>query len=99
VEEGSNAVILSPFAVILSAAKDLALPLRVNCAKNLALPTQGKLRKGSRLSVFEAKRDSSFAMLRTTAAPENDCALRIFSQPAKPGATGPSGISRELKAV
>ena len=36
VEKRSNAVILSPFAVILSAAK------------NLALPAQGKLREGSR---------------------------------------------------
>jgi hypothetical protein len=35
-EKASNAVILSPFAVILSAAK------------NLALPAQGKLREGSR---------------------------------------------------
>ena len=35
-EKRSNAVILSPFAVILSAAK------------NLALPAQGKLREGSR---------------------------------------------------
>jgi hypothetical protein len=32
-----QAVILSPFAVILSAAKNLALPLRVNYAKDLAL--------------------------------------------------------------
>jgi hypothetical protein len=52
-----NAVILSPFAVILSAAKNLALPLRVNYAKDLAL------------SIFKAMRDSSFAMLRTAAAP------------------------------
>jgi hypothetical protein len=49
----SFAVILSPFAVVLSAAKNLALPLRVNYAKDLAL------------SVFKAGRDSSFAMLRT----------------------------------
>jgi hypothetical protein len=42
-----------PFAVILSAAKDLALPLRINYAKDLAL------------SIFMAMRDSSFAMLRT----------------------------------
>jgi hypothetical protein len=41
----------SPFAVILSAAKDLALPLRLNYAKNLALLAQGKLLEGSR-SVF-----------------------------------------------
>jgi len=36
-EKPYNAVILSPFAVILSAAKNLALPLRVNYAKDLAL--------------------------------------------------------------
>jgi len=46
-EKRSNAVILSPFAVILSVAKNLALPLRVNCAKDLAL------------SIFKAMRDSS----------------------------------------
>jgi hypothetical protein len=32
-----GAVILSPFAVILSAAKDLGISLRVNCAKNLCI--------------------------------------------------------------
>ena len=52
-EKRSEAVILSPFAVILSAAKNLALPLRANCAKNRAL------------SIFKAMRDSSFAMPRT----------------------------------
>ena len=40
-EKRSNAVILSPFAVILSAAKDLALPLRV------------KLREASRSECFQ----------------------------------------------
>jgi hypothetical protein len=34
----STAVILSPFAVILSAVKNRALPLRVSSAKDLALP-------------------------------------------------------------
>ena len=54
-EKPFNAVILSPFAVILSAAKNLALPLRVNYAKDLAL------------SVFKAMRDSSSpAALRMT---------------------------------
>jgi hypothetical protein len=33
----TSPVILSPSPVILSEAKDLALPLRVNSAKNLAL--------------------------------------------------------------
>jgi hypothetical protein len=42
---------LSPFAVILSAAKDLALPLRVNSAKDLAL------------SLFQDMRDSSSLLL------------------------------------
>ena len=42
-----RAVILSLFAVILSAAKNLALPLRVNFEKDLAL------------SIFMAMRDSS----------------------------------------
>src|SRR5208283_3535065 len=41
------AVILSPFGVILSAAKNLALPLRVNYAKDHAL------------CIFKAMRDSS----------------------------------------
>ena len=50
-------------AVILSAAKNLALPLRVNYAKDLAL------------SVFKAMRDSSFARLKTAAAPQNDSAF------------------------
>jgi hypothetical protein len=54
-EKRSNTVILSPFAVILSAAKNLAPPLRVNYAKNLVL------------SIFKAMRDSSFARLRTAA--------------------------------
>jgi hypothetical protein len=36
-EKPSHAVILSAFTVILSAAKNLALPLRVNYAKDLAL--------------------------------------------------------------
>jgi hypothetical protein len=40
-EKRSNAVILSPFTVILSAAK------------NLALPAQGKLREGSRSEHFQ----------------------------------------------
>jgi hypothetical protein len=40
-EKPHNAVILSPFAVILSAAK------------NLALPAQGKLREGSRSEYFQ----------------------------------------------
>jgi hypothetical protein len=34
----AQAVILSPFAVILSEAKNLALPLMVNFAKDLLLP-------------------------------------------------------------
>jgi len=46
-EKPFNAVIQSPFAVILSAARNLALPLRVYYAKDLAL------------SVFKAMRDSS----------------------------------------
>ena len=62
----ANAVIPSPFAVILSAAKNLALPLRVNYAKDLAL------------SIFKAMRDSSFARLRTAAAPQNDSACEFF---------------------
>ena len=62
-EKGSNAVILSPFAVILSAANDLALPLRVNYAKNPALLAQGKLREGSRSERFKAVRDSSSLLL------------------------------------
>ena len=49
------AVILSPSLVILSGAKNLALPLRVNSARNLAL------------SVFNARRDSSSPAAR----PEN----------------------------
>jgi hypothetical protein len=44
-------VILSPFAVILSAAKNLPLPLRVNSAKDFAL------------SIFRAMRDSSSPLL------------------------------------
>ena len=36
-----QAVILSPFAVILSEAKNLALPLRVNSAKDLAQVRSG----------------------------------------------------------
>ena len=71
-EKPDDRVILSPFAVILSAAKDLALPLRVNYAKNLALLAQGKLPKDLALSAFKTMRDSSFAMLRTAAAPQND---------------------------
>jgi hypothetical protein len=50
-EKAYHAVILSPFAVILSAAKNLALPLRVNYAKDLAL------------SIFKARRDSSSPLL------------------------------------
>ncbi|MGA2985924.1 MAG: hypothetical protein ABSG32_19120, partial [Terriglobia bacterium] len=46
-EKPYRAVILSAFAVILSAAKNLALPLRVDYAKDLAL------------SIFKAMRDSS----------------------------------------
>jgi hypothetical protein len=65
-EKAYHAVILSPFAVILSAAKNLALPLRVNYAKDLAL------------SIFKARRDSSFARLRTAAAPQNDRAFEFF---------------------
>jgi hypothetical protein len=56
-EKPCNAFILSAFAVILSAAKNLAPPLRVDYAKDLAL------------SIFKAMRDSSFARLRTAAAP------------------------------
>jgi hypothetical protein len=48
-----QAVILSPFAVILSAAKDLRISLRVNSAKNLALST------------LKTMRDPSFVSLRT----------------------------------
>jgi hypothetical protein len=40
-EKRFNTVILSPFAVILSEAMNLALPLRVNCAKDLALCASG----------------------------------------------------------
>jgi len=50
-EKPYDAVILSPFAVVLSAAKNLALPLRVNCAKDLAL------------SIFKAMQDSSSPLL------------------------------------
>ena len=50
-EKPYHAVILSPFAVILSAAKNLALPLRVNYAKDLAL------------TIFKAMRDSSLPLL------------------------------------
>ena len=71
-EKRSDAIILSPFAVILSAAK------------SLALPAQGKLREGSTSEWFEAMRHSSFALLRTTIAPHNDSALRVFPQPLKP---------------
>ena len=56
-EKLESTVILIPIAVVLSAVKNLALPLRVNYAKDLAL------------SVFKAMRDSSFARLRTAAAP------------------------------
>ncbi|SPE29805.1 hypothetical protein SBA2_460020 [Acidobacteriia bacterium SbA2] len=42
-----NSIILSPSLVILSGAKNLALPLRVNSARHLAL------------SIFKALRDSS----------------------------------------
>ena len=46
-EKPLQAVIPSPFAVILSGAKDLRISLRVNSARNLAL------------SIFNAVRDSS----------------------------------------
>jgi len=46
-EKLESTVILIPFAVVLSAVKNLALPLRVNYAKDLAL------------SIFRAMRDSS----------------------------------------
>jgi hypothetical protein len=46
-EKRSNAVILSPFVVILSAAKNRALLSQGNCAKDRAL------------SVFKAMQDSS----------------------------------------
>jgi hypothetical protein len=55
-EKPYNDVILSPFAVILSVAKNLALPLRVDCAKDLAL------------SIFKAMRDSSSPLLLRMAA-------------------------------
>jgi len=48
------AVILRPFAVILSEAEDLALPLRVNYAKDLAL------------RIFKARRDSSSVAAATS---------------------------------
>jgi hypothetical protein len=47
----SNTIILSPLAVILSTAKNLALPLRANYAKDLAL------------FFFNAMRDSSSPLL------------------------------------
>jgi hypothetical protein len=62
-EKRSNAVILSPFAVILSAAK------------NLALAAQGKLREGSRSAHFQGnarffvaaapQNDSAFEFFRS----------------------------------
>jgi hypothetical protein len=61
-EKPYNAVLLSPFAVILSAAK------------NLALPAQGKLREGSRSVYFQGnarffvaaapQNDSAFELFR-----------------------------------
>jgi len=53
-----------PFAVILSAAKNLALPLRVNCAKDLAL------------SIFKAMRDSSSLLLLRMTVPTSFSAAR-----------------------
>jgi hypothetical protein len=66
-EKPCNAVILSPFAVILSAAK------------NLALPAQGKLREGSRSEHFQGnarfffaaapQNDSAFEFIRSLFSP------------------------------
>src|SRR5208283_3183754 len=86
----SFAVILSPFAVILSAAKDLALPLRVNFAKDLALSAQDKLREESRSVYFQRMRDSPFAEFALRgfpkgsglpAAPQNDSPEGFFGGP------------------
>jgi len=41
-----------PFAVILSEAKNLALPLRVNSAKDLALTDPVELHKGDGFGFF-----------------------------------------------
>ena len=48
------AVILSPSLVIPSGAKNLALPLRVNSAEDLARDAQGKLREESRSASDES---------------------------------------------
>jgi hypothetical protein len=70
-EKRSNTVILSPFAVILSAAK------------NLALPAQGKLREGSGTVIFQAMRDSSFARLRTACGSSAETrSVSLFDSPS-----------------
>jgi hypothetical protein len=79
-EKPHDAVILSPFAIVLSAVKNLALPLRVNYAKDLAL------------FIFKAMRDSSFARLRTAAAPQNDSAFEFFRSLFSPAVRRPSGL-------
>ena len=75
-ENSSAAVSLSPFAVILSAAKNLALPLRVDYAKDLAL------------CIFTALRDSSFVMLRTANGSSERQFRRVIPQPIEPRPCG-----------
>ena len=82
-EKPYNAVILSPFAVILSAAK------------NLALPAPGKLREGSRSEYFQdnarffvaaaPQNDSAFEFFRTPFSPAEIAAFNL--NPSRMGAT------------
>jgi len=69
-EKPYHAVILSPFAVILSAAKNLALPLRVDYAKDLAR------------SIFKARRDSSPPLLLGMTALSSRCSAGLFFRSA-----------------
>ena len=58
-----------PFAVTLGPFASL----RVNCAKDLALPAQGKLREGSAIPQINDLRDSS-----SPVAPQNDTSGEFF---------------------
>jgi len=82
-EKRSNTGILSPFAVILSAAKNLALALRVNYAKDLALVIFNAMRDSS--SPGAPQNDSACEVSRSLFSPAVKSPFRFFSGPA-PGA-------------
>jgi hypothetical protein len=86
-------VIQSPFTVILSAAEDLCSPLRVNSARNLALPRLRELCFASRCGIIVVKQASVLSQtckLRMSAPPD-DCTK-------KPPAFHPGSVAVILRA-